>query len=242
MGYAPNNCVMVVTGDITHDQVVALAKKYLEPIPRQDAVPVVRTREPEQLGERRIEVRRPAALPIVMVSWHVPRTMDADTPALQALANILSSGRSSRLRKRLVETEQLALNVNANRGISLDPGQFSMTMQVRRGIEPRRAEAAAYEEIEKVARDGVTADEIAKARNQLLAGFYQQMATIAGKANVIGNYEVFYGDHRKLLTAAEDLNKVTAADVQRVAAKYLTQKNRTVGTLIPETPAAGGAK
>jgi zinc protease len=242
MGYAPNNCVMVVTGDITHNQVVALAKKYLEPIPRQDAVPVVRTREPEQLGERRIEVRRPAALPIVMVSWHVPRTLDADTPALQALANILSSGRSSRLRKRLVETEQLALNVNANRGISLDPGQFNMTMQVRRGIEPRRAEAAAYEEIDKVARDGVTADEIAKARNQLLANFYQQMATIAGKANVIGNYEVFYGDHRKLLTAAEDLNRITAADVQRVAAKYLTQNNRTVGTLVPETPAAGGAK
>jgi predicted Zn-dependent peptidase len=114
-------------------------------------------------------------------------------------------------------------------------------MQVRRGVDPRQAEAAACEEIDKVARAGVRDEEMTKARNQLLAGFYQQLATIAGKANTIGNYEVFHGDHRKLLSAADDLNKVTAADVQRVAARYLTQKNRTVGTLIPETPGAGGA-
>jgi zinc protease len=241
MGYAPNNCVLVVTGDVTAGQVLALAKKYLEPIPRQPPPPTVKTKEPEQQGERRVELRRPAALPLVFVSYHVPATTEADTEALQVLGNVLSSGRSSRLYRRLVDG-QLALSVNAARGQSLDPGQFTVNMQVRGGVEPTQAEKALYEELEKIAREGPTPAEMEKARNQLLVGFYRGMSQIAGKANTIGIYEVFYGDYKKLNTAVDNLNKVTAADVQRVAAKYLTQKNRTVATLVPERPAQGGTR
>lgn len=241
MGYAPNNCVLVVTGDVTSSQVIALAKKYLEPIPQQPPPPAVKTKEPEQQGERRVELRKAAALPLVFVSYHVPATKDADNPALQVLANILSSGRSSRLYRRLVDG-QLTLSINAGRGQSLDPGQFTVNMQVRGGVEPAQAEKALYEEIEKIAKEGPTPAEMEKARNQLLVAFYRGMSQIAGKANTIGIYEVFYGDYKKLNTAVDDINKVTAVDVQRVAAKYLTQKNRTVATLVPERPAQGGAR
>lgn len=238
MGYAPNNCILVLTGDVTHDEVVALAKKYLEPIPRQEPPPPVRTKEPEQLGERRVVVKRPAQLPLVFVSFHVPATKDTDAPALEVLSNVLTEGRSSRLYKRLVEKDQLTLNISGGAQDALDPTQFMFTMQVRTGVDPAKAEAALYEELALLAKDGITGEELAKARNQLVADFYRSLKTIAGKANLLGRYEVYHGDHRKLWTAVEELNKVTAGDVKRVAGKYFGEKNRTVATLIPEAPAA----
>jgi zinc protease len=239
MGYAPNNCVAVVAGDITEAQVMTLAKKYLEPIPKQEPPPPVRTKEPEQLGERRVEVRRPAALATVMLSYHRPRTGDAETPAIRMLTNILATGRSSRLYRRLVERDQLALSVDAMNRLSLDPGQLTIVTEVRSGVTPSAAEKALAEEIDTVAAKGVTADEMEKARNMLLAEHYRSLKTIGGKANLIGNYEVFYGDWSKLNNVAADYEKVTAEDLQRVAAKYLKAANRTVATLIPETPSKG---
>ncbi len=235
MGYAPNNCILVMTGAVTHEQVVALAKKYLEPIPRQAPPPPVRTVEPPQLGERRIVIKRPAQLPLLLVSYHVPATKHADNAALEMLETVLSSGRSSRLHRRLVEQDQLVLSINAGQQLALDPTQFIFSMQVRSGVEPAKAEAALYEELAKIAKDGITETELAKAKNQQIAGFYRSLKTIAGKANLLGQYEIYHGDHRKLFTAVEELEKVTAADIQRVAAQYFGENNRTVGTLIPES-------
>lgn len=235
MGYAPNNCVMVVTGDVTHAEAVAMAKKYIEPIPSQPPPPPVRTMEPEQLGERRVTVRRPAQLPMVMISYHVPRTQHADSAPLELVKALLSTGRSSRLYRRLVEKDQLALNIRAGSDPSLDPGQFQFTAQVRSGKSPTDLEGAIYEELEKLAKEGVLPEELDKARNQTLANLYRQLKTIAGKANLLGTYEVFFGDWNMVNKAAPQLEKVTPGDVQRVAAKYFTEKNRTVATLIPET-------
>lgn len=242
IGYAPNNCILVLTGDITHDEAVALAKKYLEPIPSQEPPPPVRTVEPDQLGERRVVVKRPAQLPIVMAAYHVPETRHADTPALEVLDTVLMNGRASRLHRRLVDRDQLVLNVQGGLNHSLDPYLFLFAMQIRSGVDPAKAEAALYEEVARVAESGITADELAKARNQLLAQFYGSLKTIAGKANLLGQYEVYHGDHKKLWTAVAELNKVTADDVKRVAAKYFSDTNRTVATLIPEAPAKEASK
>ena len=236
MGYAPNNCILVVTGAVTHDEVIRLAKEYLEPIPRQDPPPPVRTVEPPQLGERRVTVRRPAQLPIVMVSYHVPETRHADHAALEMLETVLASGRSSRLYRRLVEQDQLVLGINAGQQLALNPTQFLFSMQVRSGVDPAKVEAALYEELAKAAREGITPAELEKARNQQIAAFYRSLKTIAGKANLLGQYEIYYGDHRKLFTAVDELKKVTAADIQRAAAKYFTPDNRTVGVLTPAAP------
>lgn len=237
MGYAPNNCVAVIAGDITEAQALELARKYLEPIPRQDPPPPVRTKEPEQLGERRVEVRRPAALPMIIASFHVSRTSEPDYMPVSVLANILGTGRSSRLHRRLVEKDQLALSVNAMQQLSLDPGQLLIMMQVRSGVSPQAAEQALAGELDAIIKNGATAEELDKARNTLIAQHYRMLKTIGGKANLIGNYEVFQGDYRKLNDVAANYRKITAADVQRVAAKYLKSTNRTVATLIPETAA-----
>lgn len=233
MGYAPNNCTVVVAGAVKEEDVLRLAKKYFEPIPRQDPPPPVRTVEPAQNGERRVTVHRRAQLPLQMVSWHVPATKHADTPALSVLGALLSQGRSSRLYRRMVDGE-LALRAQCGGNESLDPGQFLCFVSPRSGVEPETSERALFEEIEKLQKEAPGEKELQKAKNQLLADYFRELKTIANKANFIGNFEVFHGDWRKVNEYEQAIQGVTAEDVQRVAARYLTARNRTVATLIPE--------
>jgi zinc protease len=107
-------------------------------------------------------------------------------------------------------------------------------MQPRSGVEPARAEKVLLEELSRLSDQPVPAEELQKAKNQLLAGHYRELKTIAGRANLLGEYEVFYGDYRKLYSVEQTYEAVTPADIQRVARQYLTEKNRTVATLIPE--------
>jgi zinc protease len=233
MGYAPNNCIMVVVGDVSTANALALAKKYLEPIPRQDPPPPIRTKEPAQLGERRITVSRPAQLPLEMVAYHVPDAKSADDTALDVLEAVLSSGQSSRLYSRMVDKDQLVISVRAGRQTSLDPGLLIVTLQPRSGVEPARAEKVLFEELTRLRDQPISDQELRKAKNQLLASHYRELKTIAGRANLLGSYELFYGDYRKLYSVEQSVEAITAADVQRVARQYLIETNRTIATLIP---------
>jgi len=233
MGYAPNNCTMVVVGDTNSAQVMALAKKYIEPIPSQPPPPAIRTKEPEQQGERRVSLEKPAQLGMLAVAYHVPASNHPDTAIIQVVDDILTGGQSSRLYKRLVDTDQLTLNANAFNENHFDPGLWTFFLQVRAGVETAKVEKALYEELEKLQTTPVTDAELRKAKNRLQTQFYRQMQTIAGRANEIGSYEVFRGGYDKLLNAGATWEAVTAADIQRIAKLYLRPTARTVGTLIP---------
>jgi len=233
-GYAPNNCVMVVVGDVSEQQVMALTKKYLEPIPSQPPPPPIRTKEPEQIGERRVTVRKQAQLPLQLIAFHVPDAKNPDARVLEVIDALMTAGQSSRLYSRMVDKDQIALNVGAQSQRSLDPGLFVFSMTPRSGIDPARTEKTLFEEIEKLRTTEVPEAELRKAKNQILAQQYRQLKTIAGRANLLGTYEVFLGDYNKLFTSDRDIEAVTAADVKRVATKYFSEKNRTVATLIPE--------
>jgi zinc protease len=234
MGYAPNNCVLVVVGDVLNAQVMSLAKKYLEPIPRQEPPPAVRTKEPPQQGERRVTLSKQAQLPIQLVLFHVPESRHPDRRALGVAATLLTHGQSSRLYKRMVDTEQIALSVGAGVGDALDPTVFTFNIQPRSGVDPATTEKALFEELSKLQADAVPDTELRKAKNQMLADLYRQLKTIEGRANLLGSYEVFQGDYAKLFSADKEIEAVTAADVQRVARQYFVAKNRTAATLVPE--------
>lgn len=238
MGYSPNNCVMVIVGDFKTEDVLKLARQYLGPIPAHEPPPAVRTREPEQKGERRVTLVRPAQLPMQLIAYHTPQSNSPEHYALEALAGILAEGRSSRLYRRLVDRDQIAIDVGKMTGLSLDPGLMIFSIQPNSGVDPARTEQAFLEEIERVRTGGVTPEELEKAKNQMLAGLYREMKAISGKADLLGQYELFFGDHRKLFSAGGDIQKITAADVQKAAKQYLDAKNRTVATLIPEKPEA----
>lgn len=236
-GYSPSNATMVVSGDVTLAEIVALAEKYIEPIPSAAPPAAVRTVEPPQLGERRIVVRKFAQLPLVQIGYHIPATSDPDYYPLQVLETALFAGQSSRMYRRLVDRDQIALSVAGGSDFAFDPTLFEIAAQPKAGVDPAAVEKAIYEELAKVAAESVTDAEIEKAKNILLSNFYRQIRTISGRSNAVGTYEVFFGDYRKLFTAADDFAKVTKADIQRVAAKYFGDQNRTVATLIPETSA-----
>ncbi len=239
IGYAPNNCTMVVVGDVTVARVMELAKKYIEPIPRHDPPPPVRTIEPVQLGERRVIVKKAAQLPLQMIAYHVPDAKNPDSIVLDLLSTVLSTGQSSRLYKRMVDEEPLALSVNGRQGDALDPTIMIFTIQPRSGVDPARTEKALYEELDRLKTTEIPARELQKAKNQMLTQHYQRLKTIAGRASMLGHYEVIFGDYRKTFTIDKDFEAVTAADIQRAAKKYFSENNRTVATLIPDGSSGG---
>jgi zinc protease len=221
-------------GDVTLNEIVTLAQKYIEPIPSRGLPPPVTTREPEQTGERRVVVRKFAQLPLLMMGFHVPEAARPDFYAIEVLRRILFDGDSSRMYQRLVDKDQVALSVNGFFGPAFDPTLFGISVAPKANTDLQGLETRIYEELDRVKNAVVSDDELQKAKNILLADFYRRMKTISGKADELGTYELFFGDYRKMFTAPDDYARVTKADVQRVARTYFGDKNRTVATLIPE--------
>jgi predicted Zn-dependent peptidase len=169
-----------------------------------------------------------------MIGYHIPQTNDPDFYALNILRSVLFQGESSRMYLRLVDRDQIALDVSSSVQPAFDPTLAVITAQPRQGADPQACEKAIYEEIENVKSTPITDQELEKAKNNRLAEFYREVRTINGRANTIGTYEVFMGDYNKLFDAAKSYSAVTKEDVQRVAKKYFGANNRTVATLLPE--------
>lgn len=229
--YAPNNCVVVISGNVQFENVKALAQKYLEPIPAQPAPKPVHLLETPQTGERRITVQKDVSSPYLGIAYRAPQATDSDFYTLDILSSILTSGNSSRLYSALVDKKALASAVFTNFGASFDPGLFTVFAVTAKGKKVEDLEKAVYEELEKIKTAGITPAELQKIKNQKLIEFYNQVETINGKSNNIGTYEVFFGDYRKMFTAPAAYNKVTVDDVKRVANKYITKSTRTVGVV-----------
>jgi zinc protease len=234
MGYAPNNATMVVVGDVSPEEIFKLCETYIEPIPTHDPPPAVTTVEPPQIGERRLIVHKPAQLPLLMLGYHVPQTNNADFYALNVLRTILFQGESSRMYQRLVDKDQIALDVSSGAEPAFDPTMLEVVAQPKQGIDPQQCEKAIFEELDRAANTPVTDKELEKAKNIRLVEFYRQMRTISGRANTIGTYEVFFGDYNKLFDAAKNYSAVSKEDILRVAKIYFGANNRTVATLLPE--------
>ncbi|GIX34318.1 MAG: peptidase M16 [Lysobacteraceae bacterium] len=233
--YAPNNAVMVVAGAVDPERVFELAERHFGSIPAQPAPRPVTTVEPEQQGERRVEVRRTAQVPILAMAYHATAAADPDTPAIELLTAVLGDGRSSRLHQGLVEKGH-AVRAGAFFRPGFDPSLLMVYAVAPPGSEVGRLEALLDVELTRIVREGVSEEELEKARNQALASFWSDQATISGKAHALGRYQVFHGDYRKLFEAPQRYAAVSTADLRRVAARVLRRENRTVGTLLPATP------
>jgi len=151
-------------------------------------------------------------------------------------------GESSRMYLRLVDKDQIALEVNAFQSPAFDPTLTIFSAQPKQGVDPQKCESAIYDELDKIKKTPISDQELEKAKNIRLVEFYHQMRTINGRGNTIGTYEVFFGDYRKLFDAEKNYGAVTKEDVQRVAQKYFAANNRTVATLIPDNAEQGSAK
>ena len=253
--YHPNNATVILVGDFEEQHALELISKHFGVYQDSDhMIPEVYTEEPTQQGERRLLIRRAGELALVQIAFHTPGVLgqmsvlsneelarraadppeDNDIFALVVLSVALSHGITSRLYQALVETD-LAVDVHSNADQHRDPGLFNVYATVRPGVEPKKIEETILEELSKVADDGLTESEVRKAQQQIVAqmaysrdGTYN-IAMQMAEAEAIADWR-FYKDYEK------NISRVTLDDVRRVAQKYFTEDNRTVGYFIPKQP------
>lgn len=236
--YAPNNLTLVLAGDLIPEQVFALARKYFEPIARQLPPRPVGVCEPEQLAERCVVVRRKGQTPLLQYAYKAPAAADSRAPAVNLLLSILIDGDASRLHRALVEDQQVAIEVSGHWQEGFDPGLLWLYLTLPEGSDPTQARALLDAQLAQIVQDGVTSAELSRAKNLAAAGFWKKLATIDGKAQLLGEFEVFHGDWAKLFDAPVQFDRVTREDVQAVAREILDPRRRTVGVLLPHTDQA----
>jgi zinc protease len=235
--YHPNNATAMLIGDFEEDIALhAIARRFgaIPPSPRP--IPQVYTVEPPQEGERRFIVRRTGEVAWVALSWRSVAARHADTPALAVLGNVLGGGITTRLYQALVETN-LTLSVTAVPWQLKDPALFSVFAPVRPGVDPATVERVIREEMAKLASDGVTDAELAKARRQIEAEVIfdrdstDQIAGSLSEAIAVADWQ-WYADYPAAI------GRVTAEDVRRAAASTFLDDGLTVGLFQPRGQAA----
>ena len=237
--YAPNNAIVAIVGDLSTAKVQELARKYLEPIPMQSAPPKVDTSQPPQNAERRLALDDPLArVPHVDISYRIPSSLSPDDDTIDVLSLVLGSGRSSRFYENIVRQKQLAASVVSFAGDSRGPRLFRITATPAPGTSVEDVEAAVYAEIERVKSGPIEDWEIEKARNTARRSFVGGLQSSLNRAIELAEYALVYDNPGEINTRYQRLDKITAADVQRVAKQYLTKDNRSVVVTNPK-PAAG---
>ncbi|MBN8808612.1 MAG: insulinase family protein [Sphingomonas sp.] len=233
--YRPDNAVLVVAGNFDPQQLDAWVDRYFGPIAKPNRpIPRVTVAEPERTQATHYTVYEPnTPLPAVLISYQIPPDRDADIPALTVLDAILATGDSSRLYQDLVYRDQLAQSVNTFVDTKQGPGSFVAVATMANGKDVAAGEAALRAEIARMRDTLVTPAELARARNQVVTRTIAGRETADGKASTIARGVIIDGD-----PSAEDkqlaaIARVTAADVQRVARKYLTDSRSAAIRYMP---------
>lgn len=236
--YAPNNAVLIVTGDADPQEVVRLARKYYGPLPRRALAERKAQDEPVQAGIRRVTVKAPAEQPYLVMAWRAPRLVDVerdlDPYALEVLAGILDGHEGARLSRGLVRASRVAAQAGAGYdATSRGPGLFTLEGIPAAGRSVEELETALRGEIERVVRDGVNEDELARVKAQVIAAQVYKRDSIFGQAMEIAQFEMSGLSHRSIDRVLERLRGITAEEVRAVAQRYFNDDSLTVATLSP---------
>ncbi|MBK9783242.1 MAG: insulinase family protein [Betaproteobacteria bacterium] len=244
--YVPNNAYAVITGDVDHHAVFALAEKYYGPLEGR-ALPVRKAQtEPTQEGVRKVSVKAPAELPVLIMGYKAPvlRDVEKDSEpyALDMLSAILDGHDAARFNKKLVRENKVALSVGIDYdGTARGPGMLYLHGSPSEGKTVADLEAALRAEIAHVQKDGVSEQELKRAKAQLLASQVYKLDSMFGQAMEIGQNESAGIPYQKISRMLEKLQQVTAAEIQAVAQKYFNDDALTIGVLDPQ-PLDGKAR
>ena len=237
--YNPVNAILVVVGDFRKEDLLPRIKKAFEGIPKGPAPDQRKDVDQPQTGERRVNVKKEAELPYLVMAYHVPNLRTPDSYVLEVLAALLSSGKSSRLYQSLVQEKQIALSVDADNSLlSKDPSLFTLSAQPLPEKDVAEVEKALNEELERLRKEMVDRRELEKAKNQLEAAFVYGQASLFYQGMLLAQHEIAL-DWKTVDDYLPSIRKVTPEDIRRVVNLYLTADNRTVGTLIPLPPKEG---
>lgn len=233
--YVPNNATLSIAGDIDVESTKKLVQKYFGDIPRgtkeiyrPDIV------EPVKIAEVRDTIYDNIQLPAVVQAYHIPAKGTPDYYALSMLTTLLSDGESSRMTKSIVDKQQKAMFVAAFPFALEDPGLFLVFGIVNSGVAPDDFENAINEEIAKTQQEELSDREFEKLRNKVENDFISRNSTMAGIAESLSDYHMYFGDANLINTEIDRYLAVTKADIKRVANQYLTKENRVVLYYLPK--------
>lgn len=236
--YAPNNATLIVVGDVDAKQVRQLAEKHFGKFRRKPQPVTKPQNEPPQFGMKRAIVKAPAENPYVSLAFKVPPLRDvekdADAYALEVLAAVLDGYDNARLNAKLVRTDRVANTAGAGySSYARGPALFVLDGTPASGVTTQQLEAYLRAEVERIAKEGVSEQELKRVKTQLIAEEIYKRDSIFGQAMEIGVMEMSGISHKQLYRILEKLGSVTAEQVQAVAAKYFGDDSLTVATLVP---------
>ncbi len=237
--YTPNNAVLTLVGDFRTDEVLGKIKKYFENIPRRASPPHVDITEPEQRAERRATIEDAAArLPRLDLAYKVVPGNHQDFYPLAILSIILQTGQSSRLYQKLVREKELIQDIGGEVSEARGPGMLLIGVVYRPEQKVEAIEAVIFEELERLKQEPVADWELQKAKGLARRAYINGMRDSVSRATLLGNYATLFRDPHLINKRLEGIEAVTVEDVQRVAAKYLRQTNRTIVLTMPKQDAA----
>ncbi|HEX5000014.1 MAG TPA: pitrilysin family protein [Terriglobia bacterium] len=240
--YAPNNAVLSLVGDFKSDDALAKIRTYFEDIPQQPPPPAPDMTEPPQTAERRRTYEDPLAdLTEVDVLFKTPAGNTPEYYALDVIATILGSGKSSRLYQKMVKEKQVAQEVSAYADERRGPGVFALGVTVRPDKDPKEIERLLYEELERLKTEPVKDSEMDKVRMQVKRYMVDQQETTGDRARMLGMFAVFYDDPGLINSLTSKYAAVTPEQIQQVAREYFSEMNRTVVTTVPKAAARTAA-
>ncbi|HSR81343.1 MAG TPA: pitrilysin family protein [Hyphomicrobiaceae bacterium] len=245
--YAPNNAILVVAGDVTPDQVKKLAQEVYGPIKRQPgALRDPRPTEPPQRGVRRIELKDARVNNLALQRYYMTPSYKSaegnEAEALDTLSIILGDGPTSRLYRQLVEEKNIAANAGASfSAVALDGGTLTLYAVAGGGVKQEALEQALDASIAQFVKDGPSEEELEQAKNAMIASYVYSADNQAGLAQRYGSNLVIGRSVADIEEWPNKVGQVTAADVKKVAAKYLVVQSSVTGYLIPERPADDAA-
>ncbi len=239
--YNASNLTIGIAGDVDPDRMKELAEKYFSRLPEGEEPMPVTTKEPDHRGERRT-IMQEQTQPLFMIGYLRPSMFSEDDPVYDVLEDVLTGGRTSRLYQALVETEKAQV-VNVWNGY---PGQkyrhqFAFFGAPNQGVSPDSVEQVIYSEIERIKNEGITQEELERAKTRARSNLIDGLDSNGGLARRFAQTEALMGDWRHVFRQIEEIESVTAADVQRVAKETFVRKNRTVTMIKNETDAGGEA-
>ena len=247
--YVPSNIVIAVVGDVKAADAIPMLTKYFGAIPAGPKPEPMTTVEPVQFAERSVTVRA-AAQPIYLEGYHRPDYRDPDDAVYDAITYIFSSARGGRLYEALSDQQRIAAEVEGFSGLPGEkyPGLFAFYAEPFPGHTPDELRDGIHKEIERLKTTDVTDEELLRFKTQARASVLRGLADNQGLAHQLAEYQTRYGDWRELFRKLDEYDKVTKADVRRVANKVFVESNRTSARIESTPPAktatqdAGGAK
>ncbi len=228
--YAPNNATLVLVGDFEERAALDLIERHYGTLPSSNLPAEERIVEPPQTAERRELFIKPVATERLLWGWRGPGLAEEDHPAVEIAVEILASGQSSRLVRRLVIETEIASSLHMSVPEFRDPGLVELRVILQRGHSAVAAKALLDEEIDRLAATAPDEEELEKAKCRIEARFWHSLRPHDGKAEALGHYQTTTGDYRRLFRAAERVRAVAPAEVQRVVAHYLDARRRTIVT------------